>query len=147
MPVVQPLQFLDRQPCYMSPTCVALLVVRRGYYRDETPCIYMIRSQPESINRIAAILVSIEEGTNFKSPGEDDNKNKYLTWSKCHVGRNSLLGSQIGIFLILTKNIIKLFIKEIIFINVIFVEKLATSPGNRTRVLWMPICFISYTNH
>ena len=44
MPIGQPLQFSDRQSCYMSATCVGLLVVWRGYYRDETPCILFLFS-------------------------------------------------------------------------------------------------------
>ena len=30
------------KPCFMSPTCVAVLMVWRGYYRDETPCIHVL---------------------------------------------------------------------------------------------------------
>ena len=30
--------FCIGNPCHMSPTCVTLLVVWRGNYRDETPC-------------------------------------------------------------------------------------------------------------
>ena len=31
--------FQKGNPCYKSSTCIALRVVRRGYYRDGTPCI------------------------------------------------------------------------------------------------------------
>ena len=38
---IAPAMFWIGNPCWMSTTCVALLAVQRGYYRDETPCIWV----------------------------------------------------------------------------------------------------------